>query len=283
MPGFLTRLVQRALVVPAAASSHARSGAFEEVLGPDAATPAAEQDGARDAQRAAPASAVQALAQAAAPSGEPPWERTLAGTPGRTGLDTVLAGAVKKSVAPAMDTATRATQPAVRGPVPVELPRQSAAHAALPAPLRHSPQAIDPRMPGRHDGGPPLPDTSPASAPQATRDMPPRLATLDAARTAAAIPPIDHRQQDPGDAPRQPPLLAPVALGPAAARPAAAWLPEPRARMTLPAPEVHVTIGRVELRTAAPPATRPSSRAAAPRPALSLADYLARRDAGGSR
>jgi hypothetical protein len=46
---------------------------------------------------------------------------------------------------------------------------------------------------------------------------------------------------------------------------------------------VHVTIGRVELRAAAPAPAQPGARHAGARPALSLGDYLARRSNGARR
>ena len=46
---------------------------------------------------------------------------------------------------------------------------------------------------------------------------------------------------------------------------------------------VHVTIGRIELRAAAPAASTAASRPAANRPALSLADYLEQRKTAGPR
>lgn len=48
-------------------------------------------------------------------------------------------------------------------------------------------------------------------------------------------------------------------------------------------PTIHVTIGRIELRAAAPAAAPTPSRPAANRPALSLADYLEQRTKAGAR
>jgi len=86
-----------------------------------------------------------------------------------------------------------------------------------------------------------------------------------------------------GDPPQQGLLVEPPAHRPVASRAtagAASWVVADQAA---PAPTVQVTIGRIEVRAAAPAAAPTSARPAANRPALGLADYLARRAAGGAR
>lgn len=65
---------------------------------------------------------------------------------------------------------------------------------------------------------------------------------------------------------------------------AAMALPEAAsAQQAVAAPTVHVTIGRIELRAAAPAPTATASRQPAQRPTVSLRDYLERRNAPGRR
>lgn len=64
---------------------------------------------------------------------------------------------------------------------------------------------------------------------------------------------------------------------------AAMALPEAASAQQAAAPTVHVTIGCIELRAAAPAPTATASRQPAQRPTVSLRDYLERRNAPGRR
>ncbi|MFL6858314.1 MAG: hypothetical protein ACJ8EB_10455, partial [Allosphingosinicella sp.] len=74
-----------------------------------------------------------------------------------------------------------------------------------------------------------------------------------------------------------PPLIARPAIGALAIQRANAAPALPA--VPAAAPEVHITIGRVDIRAEAPAAARPAPRHSPPPP--SLADYLARRDRAG--
>lgn len=122
------------------------------------------------------------------------------------------------------------------------------------------------------------------TAAQANAQTTPTLATPVAPQPAAPLePPIATRKQDtPTAAPESwLPLLPQPKAESAAAFPAVADTSAGADTGTPPAPTVHITIGRVEVRAnIATPRAAPRSRAAS-KPALSLGDYL-KRGAGAS-
>ena len=172
---------------------------------------------------------------------------------------------------------------------------QGPQHAALPplsgAPGPALPRIVPPAL--RHDGplAParlprPIDETNATQRnPSTTPGLPPMrpdagTRTADGDSPSSVVPAVDASPAARGARP-QGMLVEPPPPRPAIAHGAAGDASLPIATRALAAPTVHVTIGRIELRAATPAAAAP--RAAASRPALSLNDYLSRRNAGRAR
>lgn len=123
------------------------------------------------------------------------------------------------------------------------------------------------------------------------RDQRQWLTEADTQEPSPARPKQRHQppsREDREDAPSHAPQLlrSGLLLEQARTQPpmAAMALPEAAsAQQAVAAPTVHVTIGRIELRAAAPTPTATASRQPAQRPTVSLHDYLERRNAPGRR
>lgn len=122
------------------------------------------------------------------------------------------------------------------------------------------------------------------------RDQRQWLTAADAQEPSPAIstqrhqpPSREAREDTPSRAPHL--LRSGLLLDQARTQPpmAAMALPEAASAQQAAAPTVHVTIGRIELRAAAPAPTATASRQPAQRPTVSLRDYLERRNAPGRR
>ena len=101
------------------------------------------------------------------------------------------------------------------------------------------------------------------------------------ASQSSTVPFVDPSQASRGSRQKQGVLVEPPVARPAISRRPAGDMQAPTQASA--APNVHVTIGRIELRAAAPAAAPAFSRSDAARPALTLTDYLERRNATGAR
>lgn len=180
-------------------------------------------------------------------------------------------GAAQSSPAPSLPVANR-WPPAVSPMLPPALRRGDSTAAQVDA--RTS--LDEGESPRPH---PLEPFGAPRFDPVVTRSRPD---TQGSVAQSSSAPLIDPSSVMPTDGPKRGILIEPSAPPDMPQRPVGGApqhaAPEPGAATT-----VHVTIGRIELRAAAPAAAVAPSRPATPRPALSLTDYLDRRTAAGTR
>lgn len=174
-----------------------------------------------------------------------------------------------------------ATAPVAPPNAPSNAPPDAPANAlAEPGPREPGPAMHQPSV-ARHDGvvNDARPEGKPTAPPAA-----PRGPVADGRPAARSIvPPVDATARGHGARAVAGLLAEPAAARPVSRRDAGLGAPADATPAATAAPSVQVTIGRIELRAStAPPAAAPR-RPEAPRPSLGLADYLARRDAAGSR
>lgn len=198
------------------------------------------------------------------------------------------------------ETATDTQAPSAR-PSPATPRGVTAVMALLTPPPRQMPStAIDDTFTAIKPDSPTQPKHPPSStieprpldtAPgmDEPRDQRQWLSAADTQEPSPAISTHWHQppsREDREDTPsRAPHLRSGLLLDQARTQPpmAAMALPEAASAQQAAAPTVHVTIGRIELRAAAPAPTATASRQPAQRPTVSLRDYLERRNAPGRR
>jgi hypothetical protein len=289
MTGYLTRLAARSL--PGGAAVRPRVATVFEPAGlADAAgSEEAEEHDADQARESRPAGPGRARSGAAVEAGSAPIPRQgpPLGSPAAAGAavspPTASQEARGSATAPpaARTTKGRASPVAARAsatggrtgeaddqPPEAANRRVEPAPAKTPGPLREgAPSAADGRVapapgPPAESVGGPLPWSRPSLEADAL-DVP------GSPPGSAASPAPDRPAADPG----LPSLVAAPTRRARRAASTASGDPSP------PQPTVHVTIGRVEVRAVAAPApARPAERER--RPALTLAEYLQRREAG---
>jgi hypothetical protein len=155
-----------------------------------------------------------------------------------------------------------------------EPPQQQPGFAAQPGPHRQH-QGRDAPSPDKTLE----PEARAGEGQAATPSVAPQPATVEAHSATLPWPKQPSQQPSPKGVLLEPALPQPMGVQPMLAGDSSPQGPQQPAE----ASTVHVTIGRVELRAAAPAPAQPGARLAGGRPALSLSDYLARRSSGARR
>ncbi|KUO08467.1 hypothetical protein [Streptomyces sp. DSM 15324] len=207
-----------------------------------------------------------------------PFERLPAAPPTETetGIETTIdAAPAPTRPVPETSAAPPVTAAAAAGPRGTPAPRPS-----VPAPIERTVRAIETvRTPSSEPPG-----GGPATAPGALRSVAERLVPPEGVWAQPVPQPVSRRPVT--DTPQPAPPARPAA---AARTRAAAHDPVPRtagavrrreAQAAPAEPSVHITIGRLEVTTAAPePKRERTGRTARPEPAVGLAAFLDRREA----
>ena len=294
-PGFLDRLVARSVgpvagLVPQAASRFEPGGlSSAEVWAPAERTnvtgPAADRARNRGPADPEPVPGVSPGLGPAA-TGAAPGMGRVGDEPGPTVIRPAPSGttsAGRPDATPARDAGARATPRATppQPEPPVDQPVEQTGDpiGVRPAPLRRAEPAPDP-----------VPATDSAGSAGLNRAAPSIVrSAVDAGTADPAAPDVRRRAADravdtepePGRARASAVGDQPVPLRdtPPPAR-ANSAPPVPTPVRSTPPVTVHVSIGRIVVRTLEPAAARPRRPTGAPRPALGLDDYLRRADRG---
>jgi hypothetical protein len=278
MSGFLQRLAERS-----------RPGA-PEALRPVVAEPFLAPEGPLELERVEerdvrPAQPPASPApQAPAPPARPAAPREPSAAPEAPARPPLPA----REEGPAQTAAGKGGEPPAA--LPSELPRRAAEASSTfdryttktrTSPRADAPAEATPSLPVvRHEAGKPPEETAPPARPAPKQPEP---APREPAPEAPIVVRTVHRPE-PEPPPREPRAAAGVEGAPAA--PAAAPRPQPgprparRAAASPAPPPVEVSIGRVDVRAVFEPPAQEPAPAPSAAPAVSLDEYLQRRDAG---